>query len=413
MAFDFPNAPTLGQVYQGYTWDGEKWAYTAGGTGPTGIAGPTGVTGTTGTTGPTGPVVVSPDIISGIQINGAMEVNQFNVVGNYIAIPQNVATYAIDQWVVACSSSATMRAMQNNAPNSTPTGIYSLSLLPSAPQTMGAGDVTHLFQPVEGTRWRRLNWSQFLSGAVTPASLTIGFWVQCNAGNVSRTFSVAVRNAAGNRSYVTNVTINAPVTWEYKTVTIPPDTGATWVSDNTLAAFVSFVFGCGTTWQTTANTWQAGNFLGTSANQNFFTNSGDNVAITGVVMLAGTIAPTAAQSVNIRSYAEELMLCQRYFWTWSGNYGVRLLNAYADQTTTAQGIIYTPVPMRIPNPTTTVTNMTFNGVAITAANIQATNNPYSNTYSYSFTSSGMVAGSMYQMYGASNNLGSVRLDARM
>ena len=25
MAFDFPNAPTMGQTYQGYTWDGEKW----------------------------------------------------------------------------------------------------------------------------------------------------------------------------------------------------------------------------------------------------------------------------------------------------------------------------------------------------------------------------------------------------
>jgi len=25
MAFDFPNAPTVGKVYQGYTWDGEKW----------------------------------------------------------------------------------------------------------------------------------------------------------------------------------------------------------------------------------------------------------------------------------------------------------------------------------------------------------------------------------------------------
>lgn len=25
MAFDFPNAPTIGQVYGGYSWDGEKW----------------------------------------------------------------------------------------------------------------------------------------------------------------------------------------------------------------------------------------------------------------------------------------------------------------------------------------------------------------------------------------------------
>jgi hypothetical protein len=29
MAFDFPNAPTIGQVYNNYTWDGEKWAITS------------------------------------------------------------------------------------------------------------------------------------------------------------------------------------------------------------------------------------------------------------------------------------------------------------------------------------------------------------------------------------------------
>lgn len=28
MAYDFPNSPTVGQVYQGYTWDGQKWVMT-------------------------------------------------------------------------------------------------------------------------------------------------------------------------------------------------------------------------------------------------------------------------------------------------------------------------------------------------------------------------------------------------
>lgn len=29
MAFDFPSSPTIGQAYQGYTWDGEKWTLAA------------------------------------------------------------------------------------------------------------------------------------------------------------------------------------------------------------------------------------------------------------------------------------------------------------------------------------------------------------------------------------------------
>jgi hypothetical protein len=33
MAYDFPNSPSVGQSYQGYTWDGEKWIATLGGGG--------------------------------------------------------------------------------------------------------------------------------------------------------------------------------------------------------------------------------------------------------------------------------------------------------------------------------------------------------------------------------------------
>jgi hypothetical protein len=72
-AFDFPNAPTVGQQYIAngctYTWDGVVWkgfpgAPVAGPVGPegpqgpigaTGPAGPTGATGSQGPVGPTGP----------------------------------------------------------------------------------------------------------------------------------------------------------------------------------------------------------------------------------------------------------------------------------------------------------------------------------------------------------------------
>ena len=54
MAFDFPSSPTVGQVYQGYTWDGEKWDGGGAATGPTGPTGTAGTAGSTGVTGPTG-----------------------------------------------------------------------------------------------------------------------------------------------------------------------------------------------------------------------------------------------------------------------------------------------------------------------------------------------------------------------
>ena len=39
MAYDFPNAPTLGQTYSGYTYDGEKWVSTAAAPNQSGVIG--------------------------------------------------------------------------------------------------------------------------------------------------------------------------------------------------------------------------------------------------------------------------------------------------------------------------------------------------------------------------------------
>lgn len=63
MAIDFPNTPTIGDVFtdggRSWTWDGAKWlvvrSTVVGPTGPLGPTGPTGPTGAQGIQGPTGP----------------------------------------------------------------------------------------------------------------------------------------------------------------------------------------------------------------------------------------------------------------------------------------------------------------------------------------------------------------------
>lgn len=56
-ALDFPNSPTLNQVFSSgnrtWTWDGTAWV-SSGTVGDIGPVGPTGPTGSTGPTGPTG-----------------------------------------------------------------------------------------------------------------------------------------------------------------------------------------------------------------------------------------------------------------------------------------------------------------------------------------------------------------------
>jgi hypothetical protein len=59
-AIDFPNSPTLNQVFtvgtNSWTWNGSRWnVVRTGVTGPTGPQGPQGLTGATGPAGPQGP----------------------------------------------------------------------------------------------------------------------------------------------------------------------------------------------------------------------------------------------------------------------------------------------------------------------------------------------------------------------
>jgi hypothetical protein len=58
-AIDFPNSPSLNQVFNSGTrswrWDGYVWRIISVSLGPAGPTGPTGSQGTPGATGPTGP----------------------------------------------------------------------------------------------------------------------------------------------------------------------------------------------------------------------------------------------------------------------------------------------------------------------------------------------------------------------
>jgi hypothetical protein len=78
-AIDFPNSPTLNQVFtvgtNSWTWNGSRWnVVRTGVTGPTGPQGPQGLTGATGPAGPQGPQgiqgatgLTGPQGIQGIQ----------------------------------------------------------------------------------------------------------------------------------------------------------------------------------------------------------------------------------------------------------------------------------------------------------------------------------------------------------
>jgi Collagen triple helix repeat (20 copies) len=251
---------------------------------------------------------------SGMQINGSMEVSQESGAASQ-TVAANTQKYIVDGWKLQTGGvQAFAGSVFQNA--SGPSGFAnSLFAQPSiANAAPGAADYALFTHILEGYRISRLGF-----GTAAAQPITIGFWVY--SGNQTGTLACSLRNGAANRSYVFGVTINVAATWEHKTVTIPGDVTGTWAKDDTAGMLLSFAILNGSNYNTAANAWTAGNLTGIAGAINFASATSNTLVITGVVVLPGIEAPSAARSALImRPYDQELVTCMRYYEIVKGSY---------------------------------------------------------------------------------------------
>ena len=241
---------------------------------------------------------------SGMQLNGSMDVSQFyGNSGQAITASQ----YILDNWFAYLSGTGRYTAAQ------TPVAFFPGFLnhlqatVTTAQAALGAGDYFHYQQIIEGYRVGRLAW-----GTANAQPITIGFWT---AHHRTGTYSVSVRNGATNRSYTTTYTQNVADAPEYKTLTIPGDTAGAWAGDNTAGMNVTFSFGTGATFTApAANAWQAGNYYAAPGQVNAVAAISDIFRISGLIIIPGNEAPSAARSPFImRPFPQEIISCLRYY----------------------------------------------------------------------------------------------------
>jgi hypothetical protein len=239
---------------------------------------------------------------NGMQINGGMEVSQEK--GN----AASTTGYICDSWSLGVVGTSVSSANVGSGSAFASVGFrYSMFIGTSTAQaSLGAGDYAALTQNIEGWRTSRLLW-----GTSNAQSITIGFWTSHHRTGI---YSVSVRNGP-TRSYVFSYTQAVADVPQYNTATIPGCTDGTWNFDNTVGLQLFFMLACGSTFITpSANAWASGNYLAVSGQVNGVGATSDAFRITGVTVLPGTQAPTAAQSPNImRPYGLELVTCQRYY----------------------------------------------------------------------------------------------------
>jgi hypothetical protein len=252
---------------------------------------------------------------SGMQINGAMEVSQERGATAFV-ISSGPAVYVVDGWYMSIASAS---GVQVTAQQAGPWGsgfAKYLSLSATAAQaSIAATELVVLQHNIEGWRIARLAW-----GTANAQPVTIGFWT---GHHRTGTYSLVLRNANGSRCYPVTYTQNVADAAEYKTVTIPGCTDGTWASDNTTGLQLLFTLACGSTYIATSNnSWLTTNTLAALGQINAVAATSDVFRITGVVVLPGNEAPSAARSPFVmRPYDQELVTCQRYYEK-SYNYSV-------------------------------------------------------------------------------------------
>jgi hypothetical protein len=288
MSFNFPNSPTVNQVYFApgggtYVWDGEKWM----------------MTGTSG--------VVTAEPYNRI-VNGAMMVSQETA---YDTVVSTVNTYLADQWFISFATSGAPSFA--NRPTTLPDAprCVRFNSGSTADTSVGATDIAYIAHPIEGYQIADFGW-----GTAAARQAVLRFTLTSSVAGL--VVSVALRNNAANRSYVKNVTVTAANVPQEFVLVIPGDTTGTWPTDSTRGLLLQFVAMCGSTYiAPVEGAWQAGNYLGAAGIGNIMSAANQTYEVTRVGLYADPQATGKAPPWQTPDYASELAACQRYWNTFT------------------------------------------------------------------------------------------------
>ena len=209
--------------------------------------------------------------------------------------------------------------------------------------SIGATDHNHVIYVIEGRDLRNSGWNHLSSSSY----ITCSFWAKTNKAG---TYFLAARTKDGtNKTWFKGYTLSAN-TWTRVSIKIPGDPNITINDDNGAGMDLRWVFGLGSSKVGTAETWTSNLFYGTSDQTNLFDSTSNEFYLTGIKLEAGEVAT----DFEHRSFAQELLLCQRYYQeigrsttmvgnsgsSQVGNVGVPIACAMRATPTIASGITY-------------------------------------------------------------------------
>ena len=162
-------------------------------------------------------------------INGDMRIDQRNNGASGTAYG-----YTVDRWQINGSVVGKGTWGRNLLSGSGPIGFpYYLGFQSSSAYASAATDEFWFEQPIEADMV-----SDFAWGTANAQSVTLSFWAYSTK---TGTFSGSFQNYARNRSYPFSYSLPTVSAWTKIILTIPGDTGGTWVMSGNGGALISFL----------------------------------------------------------------------------------------------------------------------------------------------------------------------------
>lgn len=308
--------------------------------------------------------------------------------------------YGADQWTFLKSNDGTITFGQvaSTTPAGSPNRVR--ATVTGTDTSIGSLQYALMEQPLEGQRM-----ADALFGTADARTLLLRFGWKAPAG----TYCVALRNAAANRSYVREFTSTGSD--QIVELTFPGDTSGTWPTTSALWGSLRWCLAAGSGFQVTGNQWNASNGLATSNQVNFIGTNSQVAELFDVGLYVDVGNEGVFPIFELPPWEEDLRLCHRYFYQWSGAPSVNTPFGLAQNTATTSGVslMNLPVPMRA-DPTLSISaasdfsvyNASGTPTACSALSLNAVSNNFDVRLDYT-VASGLVAGNASVLTNNSTN----------
>ena len=243
-------------------------------------------------------------------INGGMTVSQRQT--SRTGTGGGDGYFLCDRWRIYSANTSARFTISQASDTSVTTGLPSSFKFDctTADTSLAASDYLGIQQKIEGQ-----NVQDFLKGTSNAKKFTLSFYVKTNKSGV---YTVELKDNDNSRQISKTFTVSDG-NWNRYTISYPADTTGVFGNDNGDSLQVNFWLIAGSTY--TGGTLNSSGWASqtnanrvSSSNVNIGDSTDNNFELTGLQLEVDHTGSGVATDFEHRSYAQELALCQRYYF---------------------------------------------------------------------------------------------------